>query len=90
MKKAACEAIAKSTQKQCSKKALLGTNYCWIHYPKKVPVIFLFIGALLSTIFQITYNSITISDEEEKIEELIAGKNTLLTENKALNKKTEL
>jgi len=60
------------------------------HYPKKVPVIFLFIGALLSTIFQITYNSITISDEEEKIEELIAGKNTLLTENKALNKKTEL
>ena len=66
MEKTVCRAIAKSTQKQCSNKALLGTNYCWMHYPKKVPVIFLLVGALLSLIFQVAYDFLTVSDEEKK------------------------
>jgi len=45
-----CKAFAKSTQQQCQKIALRGTIYCWVHYPKKGPILLLFIGALLGAL----------------------------------------
>lgn len=65
-----CQAIAKSTQKQCENKSLIGADYCWMHYPKKSPLIFLLIGAILSLVLQVFYDNFTVSDEEKRIIEL--------------------
>lgn len=70
MKKKQCQAIAKSTQRQCLNKSIIGTDYCWVHYPRKGPLIFLFFGAFLSLLFQIIYDRSTESDEEKLIVEL--------------------
>ena len=72
-----CQAFAKTKEQQCQNKALLGTNYCWIHYPKKSPFLFLFIGAFIGFILQLTYDHFTVSAEERKINELTKEIGTL-------------
>jgi tetratricopeptide (TPR) repeat protein len=46
---------------------MLGTEYCFMHYPKRAPVVALFAGALLSVAFQFLLDSVTVSDEEKRI-----------------------
>ena len=72
-----CQGFAKTTQQQCQNNALLGTNYCWVHYPKKSPILFLFIGALLGLLLQLSYDHFTVSAEERKIDELTEETGTL-------------
>jgi len=47
-----------------------GTNYCWLHVPKKGPFIGFIIGAALSLIFTVVWDYSTTSDEEKQIIEL--------------------
>lgn len=70
MKKAPCRAIATYSDNQCSKKALIGSSYCWIHHPKKTPLICLFIGAAIGLFFQICHDNLTTSEEESRLSEL--------------------
>lgn len=70
MKSNQCQSIAKSTGIQCTKKPMKGTNYCWVHIPKKGPLIGFIIGAALSLIFTVAWDYFTTSDEEEQIIEL--------------------
>jgi len=65
-----CRAISRSTEKQCSNKALRGTEYCWVHYPKRAPIITLFLGALLSLGLRIAYDSVSTSQEERLVVQL--------------------
>jgi hypothetical protein len=67
MKKTQCQAIAKSTQKQCEKTPLSGVEYCWLHYPKKETIEFFILGVLLTFLFQTLFNLATTSPEERKI-----------------------
>lgn len=103
MKKAQCQSIAKSTQKQCEKPPLSGTQYCWLHHPKKEIIVFFILGIFLTFLFQIVFDLFTISSEEHKInklqqqakelsnqnQELIEGKNTLIAQNKDLSEKLD-
>lgn len=70
MKRNPCRAITTSSNQQCSKKALIGASYCWIHYPKRTPLIILFIGAIIGLFLQIGYDNFTTSEEEERLSEL--------------------
>ena len=70
MKRKQCRAIAASTAQQCSNKALLGTSYCWLHYPKKAPLILLIIGGLVGLLLQTAYDSFTTSEEENRLKDL--------------------
>lgn len=92
MKKTSCQAIAKKTNQQCGKTSLSGVAYCWLHYPKKQTIEFFILGILLTFLFQTVFNLVTVSPEEQKInqlqeqvkelsaqnQELIDGKNTLI------------
>ena len=103
MKKRRCKAIAKSTQRQCEKSPLSGTEFCWLHYPKKETVEFFILGILLTFLLQVIFDLSTISPEEHKItklqqqakglsiqnQELIVGKNTLIAQNKDLSEKLD-
>jgi len=89
MKKIRCQSIAKNTQQQCEKLSLLGESYCWLHYPKKEAVELFVLGILLTFLVQTAYDHFTVSTEEEMIQELIRGKNTLFKQNQALNAKVE-
>lgn len=50
-----CGAFAIRTNNRCQKKAFRGTNYCWLHYPKKAPLNFLFIGAVFSLFLTVLF-----------------------------------
>ena len=103
MKKAQCRSIAKSTQKQCERPPLSGTQYCWLHYPKRETIVFFVLGIFLTFLFQVVFDHLTISREEHKInklqqqveelsiqnQELIEGKNTLVAQNKDLSEKLD-
>lgn len=67
MKKEQCQAIARNTNNQCSKNAMWRTSYCWVHFPKKEPIIFLIAGALLGLLCQVIWDMCTVSQEEQKI-----------------------
>lgn len=62
-----CQAYAKITGKQCSRTALIGSNYCWHHYPKRSHILFLFLGALLSLLLREGWNRVVPSPESRKI-----------------------
>lgn len=95
MKSTKCQSISKSSQKQCENSALKGCAYCWIHYPKKQSVEFFVAGIILSFLFQVIFDHVTVSPEEKKMialqnqtdvlknqnQELINGKNELLRAN---------
>ncbi|MBI4483205.1 MAG: tetratricopeptide repeat protein [Acidobacteria bacterium] len=46
---------------------MLGAEYCFVHYPKRAPIVALVVGALLSVAFQAILDSWTLSDEEKRI-----------------------
>lgn len=70
MKRIKCSAIASSSKQQCSNNALLGSSYCWVHYQKKSPLIFLIIGGFIGLLLQITYDNVTTSEEEKRLTDL--------------------
>ncbi len=84
MKRIQCQAIAKSTQKQCTKKAMWGTSYCWLHYPRRESFIILFIGAVLGLFLQVVWDFFTISTEEREIIKLRQDIKKYQDENKRL------
>jgi hypothetical protein len=51
-----CKAIAKTTGAQCKKRALPGTHYCYIHYPKTQAIITIVIGALLGLFLGVIFS----------------------------------
>ena len=51
-----CKAIAKTTNAQCKKSALLGTDYCYIHFPKTHAIITIVIGALLGLFLGVIFS----------------------------------
>lgn len=103
MGRAQCQAIAKSTQKQCEKPALSGTVYCLLHYPKKQAMALFVLGILLTFAIQEAYDWLTVSSDERQIaelkekveelsiqnEELIDGKNELIAQNTGLSEKLD-
>jgi len=103
MKKAQCQSIAKTTQKQCEKPPLSDSSYCWLHYPKKETIEFFILGVFLTFLFQVLFNLATTSPEERKInllqkqaaklsiqnKQLITGKDTLIAQNKAFSNKLD-
>ena len=65
-----CQSIAKRSGNQCENPPLLGVPYCWHHYPKKEPFIFLLLGALLGFALSVAYDTWTTSPEEKGISEI--------------------
>jgi tetratricopeptide (TPR) repeat protein len=45
---------------------MLGAEYCFIHYPKRAPLVLLVVGATLSVGFQEVWDSLTLSDQEKR------------------------
>lgn len=98
MKSIKCQSISKTSQKQCENNALKGCAYCWIHYPKKESIEFFVAGIILTFLFQVIFDFVTVSPEEKKMmalqnqidvlenqnQELINGKNELLRSNNQL------
>ncbi|OGX37104.1 MAG: hypothetical protein A3D87_00380 [Omnitrophica WOR_2 bacterium RIFCSPHIGHO2_02_FULL_50_17] len=48
-----CGAWVQSANARCAKRPISGTKYCWAHYPKKDPFIFVIIGCIISILFNI-------------------------------------
>ena len=45
-----CKAFVTATNTQCKNRAIRGTNYCWVHYPKKQLFISVIFSALISLV----------------------------------------
>ncbi|MEE9443357.1 MAG: hypothetical protein V3V99_11900 [candidate division Zixibacteria bacterium] len=92
-KKMQCNAIAISTKSQCKNKALWGTKYCWVHYPKSQIIVATLFTLIVSILFSEPINYVlskyTFLNYLDNTSPIITGIFPDVSIEKKVNKTTE-